>query len=205
MRPPLYQQTTATALTQNKNVRMLFSPTSKWEKIMGTGSSFTPFHESVIPAIESAATIGALKRLTCLCRHTAFPNENGEPAKKIAQAIFLRAAQLKAAHRDSYFAKIENRLRQGNIGTRPFHVTICDALGHVQADTFKETSAQLTALGDLIMTTRIPKDRKKVREAFSKKTVKTGFCSSSPGFCNEVFNSLDAQRLLDEEEMRKAA
>lgn len=202
MQHDLYQQTTGTPLTIAKKIRMLLylAQTHREKRMSTTGSSFKPFHESIISAIETAQTPGALRRLTCLAKHTVFPNEDGEPAKKIAAAIFRRAAQLKVSHRDEYFAKIQNRLKTGQLGTRPFHSALVDRIKTIPNDNRRDAHAQLSAISNLIAITRIPEGRMDIRDAFTKKAMRVGFCAAEPDLCQAVYDSLDSQRALDAKE-----
>ena len=161
---------------------------------MGSVSSLHPFHQSVIPEINETETGEILRCLAGIVKSTTFPNEEGKEAEAIAAAIESKLQELKIHNGEvfEYCMNVINRLRQGTLGRKPAHESICCAVTHVKAT---EASAKhlLRALGKLIKNTVIPEGQELIQKAFVKKANLSGIWPTDETFCMSVWNSLEAQ------------
>lgn len=159
-------------------------------------SSF-PIHDTLSEAIRKASNIEELNRFADVAKVYAFPDQRS--ADKVADELRVSTSRLNAFLKGERFYRLADRLKNGTFGNKSASDAIAAGLEHMNRDNTKQNHILLKKFGEMIVKTRLPGSRTKLRKLFASRTstARTSFCISNPELCEEVYRALDHQRDLD--------
>lgn len=159
--------------------------------------SSLPIHETLAEAIRGASNIEELNRFADVAKVYAFPDQNA--ANKVADELRVSTSRLNAFLKGERFYRLAEKLKSGTFGKKSASDAIAAGLEHMSRDNTKQNNILLKKFGEIIIKTRLPGSREKLRKMFASRasTARTSFCVSNPEFCEEVYQALNHQRNLD--------